>query len=159
LYFPLIESFNNRALRTIWVIALTGFVFLGSTIFKTSRLHAIPDKNPFMEIDAASEVPFRFQKLIGSWLRPDGGYILEIRHVDAEGNMDVRYFNPKPINVSKAVAGQDKGEVKLFVELTDVGYPGAAYLLTYIPEQNILAGVYHQPAANRSFEVVFIRNR
>ena len=40
-----------------------------------------------------------FQKLIGRWLRPDGGYILEISHISSDRKMEAAYFNPRPINV------------------------------------------------------------
>ena len=37
-----------------------------------------------------------FDALNGRWLRPDGGYIFEIRAVDASGKIDAVYLNPKP---------------------------------------------------------------
>ena len=39
---------------------------------------------------------------LGRWLRPDGGYILEIKSIDASGAMQADYFNPNPIHVAKA---------------------------------------------------------
>ena len=48
-----------------------------------------------------------FDTLNGRWLRPDGGYILEIKAVDASGKIDAAYFNPKPINIAKAEATRD----------------------------------------------------
>ena len=48
-----------------------------------------------------------FEKLKGKWLRPDGGYILEIRSATAEGKLEAGYFNPGPINVGSCrVAAQ-----------------------------------------------------
>ena len=44
------------------------------------------------------------QFLKGRWLRPDGGYVIEIRQVDADGQLDARYFNPSPIRVVAAKA-------------------------------------------------------
>jgi hypothetical protein len=35
-----------------------------------------------------------FRALSGRWLRPDGGYILDIRDVDARGKIDAVYLNP-----------------------------------------------------------------
>lgn len=46
--------------------------------------------------------------------------------------------------------------MKLFIELQDVGYPGATYTLRYNPRQNVLEGLYYQPAAGQTFEVVFV---
>jgi hypothetical protein len=98
-----------------------------------------------------------FDVLQGRWLRPDGEYILQIRSVDGSGNMDAGYFNPRPINVSKAQAAKESGKIKVFVELSDVGYPGSTYTLTYDPKQDVLRGVYFQAAMKQSFDVYFTR--
>ena len=99
----------------------------------------------------------RFDKLQGKWLRPDGGYILEIRSATAEGKLDAGYFNPRPINVAKAVALQDSQTVKVFVELRDVNYPGSTYTLVYEAESDQLKGIYFQAAMQQKFEVFFER--
>ena len=96
-------------------------------------------------------------KLKGKWLRPDGGYILEIRGVDADGKMDAGYFNPRPINVAKAKALQDGETVKVFIELRDVNYPGSTYTLTYDPKNDGLKGDYFQAVNKEHFDVVFVR--
>ncbi|MFZ0611440.1 MAG: hypothetical protein WAM73_04310 [Desulfobacterales bacterium] len=97
-----------------------------------------------------------FQPLIGRWRRPDGGYVIEIRGIDATGKMDIGYFNPRPINVARATAEKDAGALKVFIELQDVGYPGATYTLAYDPRLNVLQGLYYQPAAGQTFDVVFV---
>ncbi|MGB8426781.1 MAG: hypothetical protein WCD88_13430 [Desulfobacterales bacterium] len=97
-----------------------------------------------------------FHALIGRWRRPDGGYVIEIRGIDAAGKMDVGYFNPRPINVARATAAKDAETLKVFIELQDVGYPGATYTLAYDPGQNVLKGLYYQPAAGQTFDVVFV---
>jgi len=99
----------------------------------------------------------RFEKLQGKWLRPDGGYILEIRSATAEGKLDAGYFNPRPINVAKAVALQDGQAVKVFVELRDVNYPGSTYTLVYEAESDQLKGIYYQAAMQQQYEVFFER--
>ena len=98
-----------------------------------------------------------FQKLIGRWLRPDGGYILEIRGVDNQGGLDASYLNPRPIRVSRAEASKDGSATKVFIELRDVGYPGSTYNLIYDPAQEALLGIYYQAHIGQSFEVVFVR--
>jgi hypothetical protein len=40
--------------------------------------------------------------LRGRWVRPDGGYVIEIREAQAGGGPDAAYLNPRPINVSRA---------------------------------------------------------
>src|SRR6478735_11988507 len=67
----------------------------------------------------SSETLSSFDKLKGRWQRPDGGYIVEVRSVDDTGRMDAAYFNPRQINVSKAVALRDGGVTKVFIELRD----------------------------------------
>ncbi len=99
-----------------------------------------------------------FQKLTGRWLRPDGGYILEIKSVnDTTGQMDAGYFNPNPINVSKAEASREGATVKVFVELRAPNYPGSTYTLAYDPATDHLTGMYFQAALKQQFDVDFER--
>jgi len=98
-----------------------------------------------------------FDMLKGRWLRPDGGYIIQIRAIEGSGKIDAGYFNPRPINVSKAQATKESGKIKVFVELTDVGYPGSTYTLTYDPKEDVLRGIYFQAALKQSFDVYFTR--
>ncbi len=98
-----------------------------------------------------------FRALNGRWLRPDGGYILEIRNAEATGTLNAAYFNPQPIKVAKAEASQEGGAIKVFIELRDVGYPGSTYTLTYDPKGDRLEGTYFQAALRQSFDVVFVR--
>jgi hypothetical protein len=96
-------------------------------------------------------------KLVGKWERPDGGYILEIKSVDSSGKADVAYYNPNPINVSRAAAWRDKGATKVVVELRDVNYPGCTYTLEHNPQSDQLFGQYFQAALQETYEVVFSR--
>jgi hypothetical protein len=101
--------------------------------------------------------PEAFRSLIGSWVRPDGGYVLDIRAVDAAGRLDAGYYNPRPINVAQAEAQMVGNALRVFIKLQDTGYPGATYTLTHNPQSDGLFGFYHQPAAGQTFEVVFVR--
>ena len=98
-----------------------------------------------------------FEKLQGKWVRTDGGYVLEVRQVAADGKIDAAYLNPKPINVSKAAASSEAGKMKVFVELRDRLYPGSYYTLTYDTGKDQLAGVYHHLGIQQQFDVVFVR--
>ncbi len=98
-----------------------------------------------------------FQKLIGKWQRPDGGYVIEIKSVDADGKLDAAYFNPKPIHVARAQAAMDGTSLKMFIELRDVNYPGSTYTLVYGPGSDYFTGVYYQALQQQSFEVNFVR--
>ena len=100
-----------------------------------------------------------FRDLVGRWRRVDGGYIIDIRRIGANGQMDVAYYNPKPIHISRAEASLKKEAQYIFIELQDVGYPGSTYTLMYGPQQDILAGFYFQAAVKQTFEVVFAREK
>ena len=97
------------------------------------------------------------EALKGRWIRPDGGYILEIKQIAADGKIEAAYFNPNPIHVSRAEAARDGQVTRMFVELRDTGYPGATYSMAYDPGTQTLKGVYFQPALAQSFDVVFFR--
>lgn len=100
-----------------------------------------------------------FQRLVGRWVRTDGGYILEVRNATADGKVEASYFNPNPINVAQARAEGDGDTVRLFIELRDVGYPGSTYTLRHDGERNELQGVYFQAATRESFAVTFTREK
>jgi hypothetical protein len=105
----------------------------------------------------ATPVGPAFAKLQGKWLRPDGGYILEIRSAAPNGILEAAYFNPRPIHVAKAVGLQEGGSVKVFIELRDVNYPGSTYSLVYDPANDQLKGDYFQAALKQTFDVFFTR--
>jgi hypothetical protein len=106
---------------------------------------------------ATPEAKSDFGSLKGRWRRPDGGYVIEIRNIEANGKMDAGYFNPRPINVSRAEASREGTTTKVFIELRDTNYPGSTYTLTYDPQSDQLKGVYFQAALQQSFDVVFVR--
>jgi len=99
-----------------------------------------------------------FARLQGKWRRPDGGYVIDIKSVDAtSGKMDAAYFNPQPIHVSKAMASREGASTRVFVELQGANYPGSTYTLVYAPAPDQLMGIYYQAALRQQFEVVFQR--
>ena len=98
-----------------------------------------------------------FGRLNGRWLRPDGGYVLEIRGADAGGAIEVTYLNPRPINVSRTEATREGSALKVFVELRAPGYPGSRYTLIYDPERDQLEGAYFQAVLGQTFDVFFTR--
>jgi len=98
-----------------------------------------------------------FDALNGRWLRPAGGYILEIRSVDPGGKINGVYLNPKPINIAKAEATRDGSTLKVFVELRAPNYPGSTYTLTYDREHDQLRGIYFQAVQQQNFNVYFVR--
>jgi hypothetical protein len=141
------------------LVLLTIGVFAGLAYF---LLHEKQTKEQSGGVSAAKEsarhkAKMDFEILKGRWVRPDGGYVVAIREIDAGGKMVAAYFNPRPINVSRAEASPDRTTIKVFIELRDINYPRATYNLTYDPRSDQLKGIYFQPAINQSFYVVFVR--
>jgi len=99
----------------------------------------------------------RYERLVGKWMRPDGGYVIEINHGSPDGTLECAYFNPNPIHVSQAQVTSEGENIKLFVELQDTGYPGCTYHLTYDPVSDQLKGIYYQAAVQQSYEIMFNR--
>jgi hypothetical protein len=96
-------------------------------------------------------------KLVGRWLRPDGGYVLALSKPTADGQLTAAYSNPRPINVAGAEWKLQDDHLRVFVELRDTHYPGCTYMLVYQPDADRLMGVYFQAALGQQFDVVFER--
>lgn len=120
-----------------------------ATVSPTHPAPAAPGSPAIPEAEA--------RRLLGRWVRPDGGYVLEIRKIEPTGSMDVGYFNPAPIRVSRAEGRHDGQSPVVFVELRDANYPGATYTLRHRSAEDRLEGAYYQPLAGQTFEVVFVR--
>ena len=84
-----------------------------------------------------------FSALPGRWVRPDGGYVINIRSVDAGGKLDASYANPNPLPFASAEAMREGKLIKLFFALRAGGYNGSTYTLTYDPAADVLRGVYY----------------
>jgi hypothetical protein len=97
------------------------------------------------------------QVLEGLWVRPDGGYVLELRDIKKNGDLKAAYFNPKPVNVGRARAEIRNGKITLRVELRDVNYPGSLYRLKYDPVTDTLKGTYFQAVEKHTFHIEFVR--
>ena len=139
-----------------------GCLIIGAVVWKfshnTSESARISSRQPTSRLKTdPADIQSDFNDLIGRWIRQDGGYVIEIRSIDANGKMDAGYYNPRPINVSVAEASKDNNIVKVFIELRDVGYPGSTYSLAYIPSENMLIGIYYQAKLGQTFEVIFIK--
>lgn len=95
-------------------------------------------------------------KILGSWIRPDGGYILDIKNFN-KGSFEASYYNPKSIFIAETEWKIQDGYVYLFIKFDDEGYPGSYYSLGYYPEKDLLAGFYYQAVAKQKFDVYFQR--
>jgi len=126
----------------------------GGAVACGPRAATAPD--PVQKPAAAATAP-AFEKLVGRWERTDGGYILEVRAIDAQGKAQAAYLNPRPIHVEQALATRGGGTLTLFVELQDVNYPGSTYNLAYDPSGDRLEGNYFQAVEKQDFAVSFER--
>lgn len=95
--------------------------------------------------------------VVGQWLRPDGGYILEIKKVSKGGQAEAMYFNPNPIHVESALVTDKDGQLHLRLVLRDENYDGSTYELNYEPEKDVLTGTYFSPNAGQTYQVFFQR--
>ena len=111
---------------------------------------------PAASISQQKETP-DFDKLVGSWVRPDGGYVIEISKTYPDGRVDAAYFNPRPIYVSRSTVSAKDGQIELFVELQGQGYPGSTYTLRYNPAYDAMVGIYFQAVIQQPFDVIFQR--
>jgi hypothetical protein len=127
-------------------VALSIIVCIG---FLASLAVAADKTQPTAKIDD--------QRLAGRWLRPDGGYILEVKEISKDGSMKAAYFNPRPINVAKATLNLKDGWLTIFIELRDINYPGSKYNLQYDPKTDRLIGTYFQAVQGATYYVEFVR--
>jgi hypothetical protein len=159
------KSLGQTVKRRMYVhmvvlVLLTVGVFAGMVLLISHSKHteAQPTAPPeAKESVAKPDSQAGFERLKGRWQRPDGGYVIEIKAIDANGKMVAAYFNPRPINVSQAEVALEGTTIKIFIELRDINYPGATYHLTYEPGSGQLRGVYFQPTLQQSFDVFFVR--
>jgi uncharacterized protein (DUF2147 family) len=100
-----------------------------------------------------------YERLAGKWVRPDGGYILELKEIGKDGRLKASYFNPRPINVAQAEWRRMGDRVQVFVELRDVNYPGSTYTLIYSQEKDLLEGYYFQAVQGQTYTIQFMRTK
>jgi len=138
--------------KTLFFCLILGFFCLSSAWLPHEGIsYAAPEKT------VKSAEPLDSKRLEGRWLRPDGGYVLQLKDIKKDGSLTATYLNPKPINVSKAQVDRKDDKLTLFVELRDVNYPGSTYTLDYDSDTDRLKGSYFQAALNQTYEVEFER--
>jgi hypothetical protein len=133
-------------------------LLLGLSLFSFMSGCTTEESGAEASVEVIRTVEARRQKLLGRWLRQDGGYMLEIRRVRSSGQVEAAYFNPRPINVKTAEVRQSGEELRVYVELQDVGYPGSYYDLLYDANQDTLTGNYFQATQKATYAVFFVRN-
>jgi hypothetical protein len=114
---------------------------------------------PAVAAPAEAEAPAEVLKMLGRWLRSDGTYVLELKGAAKSGVVQAAYYNPKSIHVSRAIWMRGAEGLQVVVELNDVGYPGATYVLSLDATEDRLVGKYNQPQMQQTFEVDFVRQK
>ena len=141
---------------SVGILPLLAFALAGSAVLAQAQYTSTPKDKP---ATPAVQSQSGFGILQGRWVRPDGGYTITIRSVDAGGKLDAAYANPNPLPFAKAEASRDGKTLKVFLELRAGGYNGSTYTLTYDPASDRLKGVYYQAVAQQKFDVYFVRAR
>lgn len=134
---------------------LIGLAFLGMEIVMVQCSSAQTPAGENGERSAGTVASI--EEVAGRWLRPDGGYILELARPSPDEKFKAKYFNPRPIRVATTRVNQEGSVIRVYVEMLDVGYPGSYYDLVYDAEGDRLVGFYFQATMKATFDVFFIR--
>jgi hypothetical protein len=141
--------------KAMMLVTATAVAFL----FTAAFLGYVSETVSAGNTDKPAPAQTDFQRLEGRWVRPDGGYILELRNVKKVGSLTAAYYNPRPIKVYRAEWSRKQGRINVFVELRDINYPGSTYTLQYDPATDRLKGKYFQAVERRTFDIYFMRAR
>ncbi len=149
----------NAKVRSLWIAGwlITATVLL--VLFWPDSKETLPSNlsasQPKME--SKKTVPAGQDRLLGRWVRSDGGYVIEIREATSDGKLDAAYFNPNPINVGKSEWQLKDEKLIVVVELRDVNYPGSLYTLEFRDAEKRMVGTYYQAVEGTTFDVEFAR--
>ncbi len=93
---PRSRTFKFLPAFVLPVISVVGVVWLmAGTVFAQSG-------DPTGQIPKQTSPQTDVQILEGRWIRPDGGYVLELGEIKKDGSLKASYFNPRPIKVFSA---------------------------------------------------------
>jgi len=149
------SSMTKISIHTRLLVLVLVVIFIVGTLWPTAAsVHAGSG-----EAVKPSSGQTDLQRLEGRWVRPDGGYVLELAEIKKDGTLKASYFNPKPIKVFSATWSRKEGKINLFVELRDVNYPGSTYTLQYDPKSDQLKGTYFQAVEKQTFNIEFVRTK
>ena len=149
------RGFLFAALGIAAVALLSMALWSGKNASVSSR--ATVDSSGTNVVVSSDQPRSGFGTLLGKWVRPDGGYVIDIKAADEHGKLDASYLNPNPIHVERAEASGQGSLIKVFIELRDVNYPGSTYTLAYDRLNDQLKGIYYQAVQQQNYEVFFAR--
>jgi len=149
-------SKSARGKSKKWLFPVMGLILMGlaAAVWYGSLNRSATE--PAATVPQKKETP-DFDRLVGNWVRPDGGYVIEISKIYPDGKVDAAYFNPQSIHVSRSTVSEKDGIIELFIELQGKGYPGSTYTLKYNPEYDAMVGIYFQAVIQQPFDVIFQR--
>ena len=149
-------SKSARGKSKKWLFPVMGLILMGlaAAVWYGSLNRSATE--PTATVPQKKETP-DFDRLVGNWVRPDGGYVIEISKIYPDGKVDAAYFNPQSIHVSRSTVSEKDGIIELFIELQGKGYPGSTYTLKYNPEYDAMVGIYFQAVIQQPFDVIFQR--
>ena len=75
------------------VISIGIYLFAGEKVDFMSNKSTVEYGKATLMV-ASDNMHYDFRKLIGRWLRPDGGHVIDIREIHADGKVDAGYYNP-----------------------------------------------------------------
>ena len=97
--------------------------------------------------------------LKGSWQREDKAEELKITSIFDTGLLEVDYYVGKRVIIEKAGWTNSSNVLRIFVFFTQEEKTGYGLILNYLPEKDLLVGVYIDGVTDTSFKVVFKRNK
>jgi hypothetical protein len=158
---------NNLKFRDIISITILLLIFSGCSNptkkEKVSNEANTNTKEKVVKADSvaaqASATKEQLERLIGKWQRTDGEYVLEIFAVKDDKTLNAGYFNPKQINVEKAIWLYRDGKFYIQVIFRDVNYPGSAYTLEYDAGKDYFFGQYFQAVEKINYDVILTRKK
>jgi hypothetical protein len=150
---------ERRKKRTFSLLFVLAVICMVGTLWPTFGTVFAQGGDPTKQTPKQTPVQTDLQRLEGRWVRPDGGYILELGEIKKDGSVSAAYFNPRPIKVFSAKWNRKGGKINLFVELRDVNYPGSKYNLQYDPNSDRLTGTYFQAVERQTFDIEFMRSK
>ena len=107
------------------------FAFGGGVMLASIGGAMAQGKVPAEPLPAPSAAQSVVDVLKGTWVRPDGGYLIVIRNVGTQGQLDAMYFNPNQLPFAKAQVARVGSMMRISLELQAGGYAGSTYDLTY----------------------------
>ncbi len=151
----------HLSVRTLWIVGWLISAAALLVFFWPKQESILPDtvaKTQQGELSKPIEKAGQ-DRLLGRWVRSDGGYVIEIREAATDGKLDADYFNPNPIHVARGGWLMKQDKLMVEVELRDVNYPGSLYTLEFVADKDQLVGSYFQAVEGATFAVEFVREK